>query len=106
MSADGRAAALDDGVVDGTCAAADRIPDEVIVEVLAHPSPLHVEVECGPIKNPVSGAEAHPAIVLPEGIILKQGDLGATTRFRVSHGVAYNHSGQYMAVGPFEYASR
>ena len=66
----------------------------------------YVEVECGPIKNPVSGAETHPAIVLPEGIILKQGDLGATTRFRVSHGVAYDHSGQYMAVGPFEYASR
>ncbi len=66
----------------------------------------YVEVECGPIKNPVSGAETHPAIVLPEGIILKQGDLGATTRFRVSHGVVYDHSGQYMAVGPFEYASR
>jgi hypothetical protein len=44
--------------------------------------------------------------VLPEGIILKRGELGATSRFRVSKGISYDHSGQYMAVGPFEYASR
>ena len=47
----------------------------------------YVDVECGPIKNPVTGAEVHPGVVLPEGIILKRGELGATTRFRVSHGV-------------------
>ncbi|MBA3645275.1 MAG: DUF1326 domain-containing protein [Gemmatimonadaceae bacterium] len=64
----------------------------------------HVEVECSPIRNPVSGAEVHPGVVLPEGIIFKQGDLGATTRFRVSRGVEYDHSGKYMAVGPFEYS--
>ena len=64
-----------------------------------------VEVECGPIRNPVSGAEVHPGVVLPQGIIVKRADLGATTRFRVSRGVEYDHSGQYMAVGPFEYAS-
>jgi hypothetical protein len=64
----------------------------------------YVEVECGPIRNPVSGAEASPGVVLPQGIIFKHGDLGTTTRFRVSHGVEYDHSGQYMAVGPFEYA--
>lgn len=64
----------------------------------------YVEVECGPIKNPASGAEAYPSIVLPEGIVFKRGDLGATTRFRVTKGIEYDHSGQYMAVGPFEYA--
>ena len=64
----------------------------------------YVNVECGPIRNPVTGAESYPGIVLPQGIVLKQGDLGATTRFRVSHGVEYDHSGQYMAVGPFNYA--
>ncbi len=64
----------------------------------------HVEVECGPIKNPVSGVEAHPGVVLPEGIILKSAQLGATKRFRVSKGVEYDHSGKYMAVGPFEYS--
>jgi hypothetical protein len=66
----------------------------------------YVEVACAPIKNPVNGAEVHPAVVLPEGIILKRGDLGATTRFRVNHKIGYDHSGQYMAVGPFEYASK
>jgi hypothetical protein len=64
-----------------------------------------VEVESGPIKNPVSGAEVHPGVVLPEGLIVKRADLGTTTRFRVSRGIEYDHSGQYMAVGAFEYAS-
>ena len=63
-------------------------------------------VEGGPIRNPVSGAEVHPGVVLPEGIIVKRADLGATSRFRVSRGIEYDHSGQYMAVGPFEYASK
>lgn len=61
-------------------------------------------MECGPIRNPVTGAEVHPGVVLPEGIIFKQGDLGETTRFRASRDVEYDHSGKYMAVGPFEYS--
>jgi hypothetical protein len=64
----------------------------------------YVEVECAPIRNPVTGAETHPGVVLPEGIILKRGDLGATTRFTVSKGIEYDHSGRYMAVGPFSYS--
>lgn len=64
----------------------------------------YVEVEGGPIRNPVTGAEAHPGVTLPEGLIFKRGDLGATTRFRVSKGIDYDHSGQYLAVGPFQYA--
>ena len=63
----------------------------------------HLEVECGPIKNPVTGAEVHPGVVLPEGIIFKRGDLGTTSRFRVSSGIEYDHSGKYMAAGPFDY---
>jgi hypothetical protein len=64
----------------------------------------YVDIECGPIHNPVTGAESHPGVVLPEGIIFKRGDLGVTTRFRVTNGVEYDHSGQYMAVGPFDYS--
>lgn len=64
----------------------------------------YVEIEGGPIRNPVSGAEAYPAVLLPQGIIVKRGDLGATTHFRVSHGIEYDHSGKYMAVGSFDYA--
>jgi hypothetical protein len=64
----------------------------------------YVEVEGGSIKNPVNGSEAFPSITLPQGLIFKQGDLGATTKFRVANGVEYTHSGQYMAVGPFNYS--
>jgi hypothetical protein len=63
-----------------------------------------LEVESTVIKNPVSGNDAHPSIVLPEGIIVKRADLGCSTVFRVREGVRMDHSGQYTAVGPFEYA--
>jgi len=66
----------------------------------------YVELECGPIRNPVTNAESFPGVVLPQGIIFKQGDLGATTRFRVSHEIEFDHSGKYMAVGPFEYEGK
>jgi len=62
-------------------------------------------VEDGPIRNPVSGAEAYPGVLLPQGIIVKRADLGASTRFRVSRGIEFDHTGQYLAVGAFEYAS-
>jgi hypothetical protein len=73
---------------------------------------INTRVKCGdqldiasaPIKNPVSGAEVHPGVVLPEGLIFKEGALGTTTRFKLSSGIAYDHSGKYMAVGPFKYA--
>jgi len=64
----------------------------------------YVEVECGPIRNPVTGAESYPSMILPQGIVLKRGDLGATTKFRVTRGIHYDHSGKYMAIGPFDYA--
>ena len=64
----------------------------------------YLEVECGPIRNPVTGSESYPGVVLPQGIIIKRGDLGTTTRFRVSDGIEYDHSGKYMALGPFDYA--
>jgi hypothetical protein len=63
----------------------------------------YVDIECGPIKNPVNGAESSPGVVLPQGIVVKRADLGMTTKFRVARGVEYDHAGQYMAVGPFEY---
>lgn len=64
----------------------------------------YVHIEGGPIRNPVSGAESHPRVVLPQGIILKEGELGATTKFSVTGGIAYDHSGQYLALGPFDYS--
>lgn len=64
----------------------------------------YVQLEGEPIRNPVSGAEAHPGVVLPEGIILKEGALGASRRFVVKGDIAYDHSGQYLALGPFDYS--
>ncbi len=63
-----------------------------------------VELELAPVANPVTGAEVHPGVVLPEGIIVKQAELGTSKTFAVSDGIAYDHSGKYTAVGPFEYA--
>jgi hypothetical protein len=62
-----------------------------------------LELELEPISNPVTGAEVHPAMVLPEGIIVKRGDLGRSKTFKVGDGISYDHSGQYTAVGPFDY---
>lgn len=64
----------------------------------------YFEVEGQSIRNPVTGVESHPGVVLPEGIIFKRGDLGMTAHFHVSSGIEYDHSGKYMAVGPFDYA--
>jgi hypothetical protein len=63
----------------------------------------HVDLEFEPIRNPVNKHEAHPSITLPEGIIVKQGDLAASKRFVVNSGISFDHSGQYTALGPFEY---
>lgn len=55
--------------------------------------------------NPVTGAELHPEMVLPEGLVVKRASLAASRRFEVSHDdVAYDHSGQYTAFGRFDYA--
>jgi hypothetical protein len=63
-----------------------------------------LDLELTPIRNPVTGAEIHPRVVLPEGLILKEGALGASKTFRLQDGVSYDHSGQYSAVAAFEYA--
>jgi len=63
-----------------------------------------LELELAPIANPVTGAEVHPAAVLPEGIITKRAELGASRAFRVKGGISFDHGGKYAAIGPFDYA--
>jgi hypothetical protein len=60
-------------------------------------------LEMEPIRNPVSGAEVHPGVVLPEGIIVKRGDFASSKSFRITNGINFEHSGRYTAIGPFEY---
>jgi hypothetical protein len=63
-----------------------------------------VQLELTKMRNPVTGAEVHPEMVLPEGLVVKRGRLAASQVFRVRDGIRYDHSGQYAAFGPFEYA--
>ena len=63
-----------------------------------------VELEFQTIRNPVTQAEVHPEVVLPEGLVVKRGNLGASKVFRVGGGVEFDHSGKYAAFGPFDYA--
>lgn len=64
-----------------------------------------VELELEPIRNPVTGSEVTPAAVLPQGIILKKADLASSKQFSIADGITLDHSGQYTAVGPFDYRS-
>ena len=54
--------------------------------------------------NPVTQAEVHPEIVLPEGLVVKRATLAASKEFRVGPPVGIDHSGQYAAFGRFEYS--
>ncbi len=63
-----------------------------------------VELELQAIRNPVTQAEVHPEVVLPEGLVVKRGGLAASKVFRVRGAVEYDHSGQYAAFGPFDYS--
>ena len=63
-----------------------------------------VELELQKIRNPVTQAETHPEIVLPEGLVVKHGNVAASKVFRLRGGVQYDHSGQYAAFGAFSYS--
>jgi hypothetical protein len=63
-----------------------------------------VQLELQTIRNPVTQAEVHPEVVLPEGLVVKRGTMAASKVFRVRGGVEYDHSGQYAAFGPFAYS--
>lgn len=63
-----------------------------------------VTYETEPIRNPVTKETIHPRIVLPEGLVLKEAALAATSRFVVQdEHVRYDHSGKYASYGYFQY---
>lgn len=63
-----------------------------------------VELELQTMRNPVTQAEVHPEVVLPEGLVVKRGGLAASSVFRVNDDLRFDHSGQYAAFGRFEYS--
>ena len=63
-----------------------------------------VDLQLQKITNPVTHAEVHPEVVLPEGLIVNRAHLAASSRFRVGEPLGYDHSGQYAAFGRFEYS--
>jgi hypothetical protein len=63
-----------------------------------------IELSLGTIRNPVTNAEVHPEVLLPEGLVVKRGAMAVSSVFRVTGDVAYDHSGQYAAFGRFEYS--
>ena len=59
------------------------------------------ELRVEPIRNPVTGDEVHPRLLLPEGLLVRDLGLFASQKFKVKGNVSYDHSGRYAAVGPF-----
>jgi hypothetical protein len=64
------------------------------------------ELQIEPIRNPVTGNEVHPRLLLPEGLLVRELGLYASKTFRVQDGanVKYDHSGRYASVGAFDYS--
>lgn len=91
-----------------TYALGDPIAAPFDVQVAAHGSRARigdaVELELQTIRNPVTNAEVHPEVVLPEGLVVKRGSMAASKVFRVKDGFDFDHSGQYAAFGRFDYA--
>ena len=63
----------------------------------------YLQLEMEPIRNPVTKAEVHPRILLPEGFVWKEGSVVASKTYSVRDGISFDHSGQYAAFAPFEY---
>lgn len=63
-----------------------------------------VDLQLDTIRNPVTGAEVHPHAVMPEGLVTKDAALLRSETFRLEGALAYDHSGQYAALGQFSYS--
>ena len=65
---------------------------------------LRLEME--PIRNPVSGAESLPQVVLPQGFVYKESTRASSKSFSVimRQGMRLESHGKDTAIAPFEYS--
>ncbi|HXG35885.1 MAG TPA: DUF1326 domain-containing protein [Dehalococcoidia bacterium] len=62
-----------------------------------------LELEMEPIRNPVTGAEAYPRVVLPQGFVYQESTRTSSKLFRVKGAINYQYQGKDAAFSPFEY---
>ena len=63
------------------------------------------ELEMEPIKNPVTGAEAFPGVVLPQGLLYRESTRTSCKTFRAKGSINYEYSGTDAAFSPFSWGS-
>ena len=64
----------------------------------------YIQMELGPIVNPVSGNEEQLQLRKPTGFTSKWADLGKSTKFAIATpGLRYDHSNQYAEFSEFHY---
>ncbi len=63
-----------------------------------------LELEMEPIKNPVTGAEAFPGVVLPQGILYRESTRTSTKTYRVRGNINHEYNGTDAAFSPFSWS--
>jgi hypothetical protein len=62
-----------------------------------------VKLELESIRNPVTGVELSPMVVLPEGMMYSESVRYSSKAFKVSDGIQYEYSGTDAAVAPINW---
>ena len=62
------------------------------------------QLEMESIKNPVTGAEAFPGIVLPQGLLYKESTRASCKTLRVKGKISYEYTGTDAAFSPFSWS--
>jgi hypothetical protein len=62
-----------------------------------------VQLDLESIRNPVTGAELSPMVVLPQGMLYSESVRYSSKVFRVTDGIAYEYSGTDAAVAPINW---
>lgn len=63
-----------------------------------------ITLEMEPIKNPVTGAEAFPQVVLPQGFVYKESTRASSKAFSVIDDIRFDYQGKDCAIAPFDYS--